>query len=174
MPDTGQLVTVANRMSATTIDVFHEYIHQGKTFYASRYVASLASGASIDLLITVGSLAAHLIPRASCGGEATLQISEQPTVNPVGTAIVPVNRNRTSSTAATTTLTHTPTVSAAGTVLSLDHIPGGTGGSAPGGALRKDAEWVLAPAKTYLVRLTNTSGSAREASLALEWYESNG
>lgn len=72
------------------------------------------------------------------------------------------------------TVTHTPTVTATGSVTLVNGriLPGGTSPQTRvGGGIRQGVEWILAPNTKYLLRVTNGSGSTVAVNVGLEWYE---
>lgn len=155
-----------------TIDTVHERIHRGQLFSVDYLDAALASAGVIEMLVTVPSgVAAHSRITGSAGGDATLKIFESPTVSASGTALTPVDRNRSTANTATLTVTHTPTTTADGTQLMDMLLPGGAGGNAAGSSDDIFGEMILAAGKTYLIRLTNIAGTTKPAHLQLDFYE---
>ena len=162
----------------TTITYPHHEVHSGSTFYASYlspHGSEIANDASLDILIqnsaTKGS---HLFWQVGAGGNAELLFYEDTTTTNLGTALAESNMNRASVKVAGTVVTHTPTVSAAGTLLANYFLPGGSGPKSGGGGVRQGTEWILEKSKVYLLRVTNRSGSAQMQSVVVEWYEESG
>jgi hypothetical protein len=145
----------------------------GRTFYVFkmyRTVAPLAAGASIDIVITsaVGkNLGIGYI--AECGGNAELTVSENVTNIVGGTIFVPFNRNRGSALTSTTGALINPTSLTLGTTVYEELVLGGSGGNAAGASVRGD--YALLDDVSYLFRLTNVTGQAHIASLAIQWVE---
>jgi hypothetical protein len=128
------------------------------------------------MLIVMGSNNSHHANfSVNCGGDAELEIFENPTTSAPGTAINAVNNNRFSPNTADGTYYHTPTVTAAGTPLFATLAPGGAGGNSGGGGTtgesRGGAEFILKTGQTYLVRVTNRAGQAKRVSIAVGFYE---
>lgn len=162
---------VDNTGAIPTISGVHNMTHKGVMSNASRLVVSLSNSTSIEMLVQVGDVPAHLRATVAAGGTSTAFIYEGTTFSGAGTPVSAVNKNRVATTAATVEVTHTPTITLDGTLLSSAVIPGGGHGHAVGGQLSDFEEWVLAPNTVYLVRLTNVSGGAVPASVNLDWYE---
>ncbi len=154
------------------IDSVHFRIHAGKMFQADHVAEGVADAGVIEVLVNVPTdIIAHMAFQASSGGNARLEIFENPTVTGAGTALSELNRNRRSGTTADVVATHTPTTSADGTALSDILVPGGTGGNSAGGVSESFAEWVLKSNEDYLIRLTNIAGTAQPLGLEIDWYE---
>jgi hypothetical protein len=134
--------------------------------------AKLAAGASIDIaMASPTGVIPHITIDALCLGDAELYIYEGSTTSG-GTAFIPISRNRNYavSNPSQVAMVIAPTVTALGTELDAQIIPGGIGKKA-GGGNAGSLEYVLKPLTTYLFRLTNVNGTAHAAHLALEWYE---
>ena len=151
------------------IEYEHHEIHSGSSFTAC-YKAELGNGASADLLVVTPNTTswAHMIYKIDVEAEADITVYEAPTATP-GTAITAYNRNRNSATAATTTVTHTPTEITEGTtIISSAHI--GSGRDVGGGS-RGTHEFVLKQNTKYLYRVTNATTTNNYVSIKLDWYE---
>jgi hypothetical protein len=83
------------------------------------------------------------------------------------------NLKRASANVGTATLKSNVTVTGSGTVLSDAMVPGGTTGQRSGGVsqIRNGIEWILKAGTTYVIRLTNRSGGAVQASISAIFYE---
>ena len=172
----GHLVNVDDIVGALhVIDVLHHEIHEGTAFSTSFKTAddaSLADNGTLIFALTTGAKAIHIISIGVVGGDAEIEILEEPTITD-GTATTVYNRNRTSLIVTTVTVVRDPTVNTDGTLIDNQFIPGGTGGMTLGGAFGPRSEWVFKPSTIYLFRLTNRSGNVQPASLAVGWYEEN-
>lgn len=170
--DDRQVVAGANQPLIIRDDAIQSVI-DGITFYVFntyKTAAPLASGASIDIVIT--SAAGKNIGIgyiAECGGNAELTVSEGVTNIVDGSILIPFNRNRGSSNISTTGVLLNPVSLTLGTTVYEDLILGGTGGNAAGAAVRGD--YALLDDVSYLFRLTNVTGQAHIASLAIQWVE---
>jgi hypothetical protein len=158
--------------SITFISHEHSKIHQGK-FYSLGYSdAALGNGSSLVILATTNSYELHTHITLACGGDASFSVHENPTITSNGSAITPVNHNRTSSKTSTTTFYNTPTLSNNGTLIWSELIVGGSGGITPGGNNAQGIEQtVLAPNTSYVFTLTNTAGTAQPSQIILSYYE---
>jgi hypothetical protein len=155
-----------------TIDAAHHEVHEGEMFYAE-HTASVNNGANMDMLLTIGAKEAHLVFNVSAGGQSSIYLYESPTVAN-GTTVPVYNMKRASLTAALTTVKHTPSVSGVGATPLVNGrvVSGGTSPTTRvGGGIRSGTEWILKPSTSYLLRVTNDSGSTVLINTALEFYE---
>lgn len=161
----------ADRISAAAriLPPFHARIHQGVAFSVSLVDAALGAGADLDMLIRVSG-GAHVQLAASVGADAQIFLFGGPTTSADGSALGVRNRNRFSSTVATTLAFSGPTVTGTGTQLSTAIMPGGAQGQTPGTSGEGFDEWDLNPGD-FLFRLTNLSAQATPASLQINFYE---
>ena len=150
----------------------HANIHRGIMFVAGQSAEGVADDGTIEVLIQVGSTrSCHVQFTGAAGGDHEFELFEGTTFSAAGTSVTPINRNRFSSTAAVTTVTHTPTLTADGTKLVGGLRPGGTGGNSIGSTTKGFAEWMLATDTVYLARLINRAGTAQLLSLEMDFYE---
>jgi hypothetical protein len=158
---------------AIGIDASHVMIHQGRSFHASHIYSAIAAAASAELLIQTGSSAeGHLTVRIGATGQSEVELFEASTFSAAGTAITVRNRKRSKGDGAEDlTVTHTPTITGAGNRIEGAVIPGGSGNFASGGSASARLEWELNENTNYLVRITNTSASAEDISIGVNWYE---
>ncbi len=154
------------------IDTFHHEIHEGETFIASHLDINLADNGTLILHLAPGPTFSHLVFSGACGGDATVELMENPTITG-GAAVNERNMKRTAAEPGDTVVLEDPTINNPGTMILDALIAGGTGGNAAGGflGLREQSEFILDPDKTYAVRLTNIAGNTKAASLIVQWYE---
>lgn len=155
-----------------TIDTVHHEVHEGEMFTVE-HSASVTNTNSLDILFTIGNKTAHTGISVSAGGQITGYLYEAPTASG-GTALTIYNMNRTSSNVSEAIATHTPTVSATGSVALINGrvLPGGaTNQTRVGGSARTGAEWILKSNTKYLLRITNTSGGTIVINPVIEFYE---
>lgn len=171
----GEQVIAGADAPVIMVDVNHQRNHDGRAFYAYKLApdsAPLAALASIDIVMaSPAGVYPHLTVEGLCLGDAELYIYEG-TSTTGGTAFTPINRNRNYaiSNPSEVAMVINPTVTAVGTEIDAEIIPGG-GGKKSGGGTAGSLEYVLKPLTNYLFRLTNVNGVAHAASLTLEWYE---
>jgi len=171
----GEQVIAGADAPVIMVDVNHQRNHDGRAFYAYKIApdsAPLAALASIDIVLaSPAGVYPHLTVEGLCLGDAELYIYEG-TSTTGGTAFTPINRNRNYaiSNPSEVAMVINPTVTAVGTEIDAEIIPGG-GGKKSGGGAAGSLEYVLKPLTNYLFRLTNVNGVAHAASLTLEWYE---
>jgi hypothetical protein len=130
----------------------------------------LADGANFDIAIAFG---AGLEPKVSiegvCQGDAMGYLYEGATVTG-GTALTPLNLNRTSTNTSNSAALLNPTVSNTGTLIGNYLLIGGQGKKAAGGDI-SSASLIFKPLTTYLLRMTNVSGADHAAEIIVTWYE---
>lgn len=171
----GEQVIAGADAPVIMVDVNHQRNHDGRAFYAYKIApdsAPLAALASIDIVLaSPAGVYPHLTVDGLCLGDAELYIYEGTSTNG-GTAFTPINRNRNYaiSNPSEVAMVINPTITAVGTEIDAEIIPGG-GGKKSGGGTAGSLEYVLKPLTNYLFRLTNVNGVAHAASLTLEWYE---
>ena len=169
----GNYVVAGADAPAIMVDVNHQRNHDGRAWFAYKVYpdsAKLADAASIDIVLAAASgVIPHMTIDALCLGDAELYIYEGTSATG-GTAFTPINRNRNYTTSSQVAMIVNPTVTALGTQIDAQILPGGAGKKA-GGGTAGSLEYVLKPLTNYLFRLTNVNGTAHAASLQLEWYE---
>lgn len=155
-----------------TIPVEHLLVHMGLV-YSLDYTASLANGASLNIHIAVPKeYDLHTEFSVLVGGDGLLYMYEEPVLSNNGTLLTPVCQNRDFAVAMGTKFYHTPTVTSVGTALINGRIiPGGSGPQSVGHIARAGAEWLLGADKSYLVRVTNSSGNTQAYGLSFQVYE---
>ena len=134
------------------------------------FASPLPAGSSINIAIAFPSGVQPIFSiQGLCAGDAMGYLYEGSSVTG-GTSIVPINKNRNSTTASQGVALLNPTVNSLGTVLLSQILIGGSGKKASGGQT-SESDLVLKPLTTYLFRLTNVNGTAHAAEMILEWYE---
>lgn len=144
-------------------NVEHSRVHRGQMFSVDTVDLTLADAGVIDILMRVpAGKTAHLKSFIGIGGDARLEIFENPTTSADGSAQTVVNRNRASAITSNVLVFEGPTVGGTGTKIG-DLI-------VPGAAVPPDGEFVL-DENDYLFRLTNLSGAEKKANLRINFYE---
>ena len=172
--ESGRFAIIGADSPMVTVDVNHQRNHDGRAWFAWQLypeASKLAAGASCNIVLAAGpDSRVHLTVDALLMGDAELYVYEGAT-STGGTAFTPVNRNRNYSTSTSNVaMVINPTVTATGTLLDAQFLPGGVGKKAGGGDAQS-LELVLKPLTNYLVRMTNVNGADHPGHLALEWYE---
>lgn len=152
------------------LDVNHLRLHEGRAFNAYKYLAELAAGANLDIVITsnVGTTP-HFIFNASCSQNCLITWYEGATASG-GTVFTPQNRNRESTRISQTGVLISPTVSATGTQFYQEYLSAGDSKKASGSGTFS-YEYVLQDNVSYLFRLSNIGAAAAATYVSLEWYE---
>lgn len=141
----------------------------GKLWTANRYVASVGATSTTDVTITqTATNVAYAKISISSSQISVVSIYEGTTVSNAGTAITSYNRNRSVAGSASSTVHHTPTVSAAGTEILPSFLLSGS----TTGPIAVVGSWLLKADTKYLIRLTNNGASAAAVGIFIEWYES--
>tara|TARA_R110000764_G_scaffold36736_1_gene81952 strand:+ start:20741 stop:21325 length:585 start_codon:yes stop_codon:yes gene_type:complete len=171
-----QIVTVDSHDNALVIiDALHANIHRGIMYTASMQGAVLSDGV-LEIILQVGADEFHAAFNGAVSQNMIAQIYEGVTFSAAGTSLPCFNRDRESANTATMAITHTPTLTLDGTLMTDIFIPGGAKSTASGGTAASFNEWELAPNTDYLLRISNTvvsPASAGHAGIDVEFYEPN-
>ena len=165
--------------AVTVINEAHRLIHDGYFFDCSGIVASVANGASSDILLKLpAGTFGHLTFMEYSVGDSPCDVFfyEGTTVSADGTAANVRNHNRSASDTSNTGIYTGPTVTDVGTLLHTRYIPGAAAPGQSSGTMvaGEDAEWVLGNATSatnYMWRITNNSGGAIKLSFHMNGYE---
>jgi len=163
----------------TTIGEDHRMIHDGAAFTFIDYTASLANGASRDILLVIpAGCYPHFrkLEATVSDGPVSALLYEDVTTSADGTPITTgmYNNNRASTNVSKCSIYHTPTVTDLGTMLHQHHVfSSGAPGVANAAGVLNDVEneIILKAGTKYLLRLTNTSGAAISTELHTFHYE---
>lgn len=160
-----------------SITTDHAAIHGGIAFtVAHKFTIAAAGSAYLEFIVPAGAYV-HFKPVAmqTDAPKVLVQVIEAPTVTPGTTGKTPMNRRRIGTPTVSVVTVHTdPTGVSGGTVIDQDYIGGGTGAggsSVSGGMGINENEWVLNPATTYLVKVTNGGSGSADVNIKLFWYE---
>jgi len=160
--DDGKIVTTAYE---------HEKIHSGDMFFHSIVYSGVGNGASVYLGWNTGSHQEHINFEVIAGGAVDIYWFED-SVFTGGTQHSAVNKNFTSTNECESTFYQSPNVTNQGTLILSRYLAGGnTAQTRIGGSGRTYNEWVLNSNSSYLMKITNTSGSSTIINLILEYYE---
>lgn len=169
----GEQVLISSNYGMPSESPFGVNALEGNSFVVGHtypFSAKLADGANFQIAIAFGSgVEPKLNIEGICVGDAMGYLYENATVSG-GTSLTPVNVNRTSTNTSNSAVLLNPTVSSTGTLLGQYLLVGGTKKKATGGDI-SSAAFVLKPLTTYLLRMTNVSGSAQAAQIDVFWYE---
>jgi hypothetical protein len=169
------MASLISRAMITVIDTVHRRGHAGGLYSTSKLFPAVADSSTAEILLKLNSnLDWHIGFQVYVEGAATFEIFESPTITLDGAAVSLTNKNRSSSNVADGTAFSGPTISATGTSLETDYIPGGQGphrSGGSGGSGPRQQEWIFKKGLNYLLRVTNTSGSASDISIAAGFYE---
>lgn len=170
----------------TTISEMHRLIHDGMFYDVSGIVASLASGASLDICMRFDAgVVGHMTQMEYSVEDAPCDIFfyEDCVYTPAtGTPVNMRNHNRVAGTGTPgdnpsgMEMVESPTVTDVGTLIHSRYVPsaGGVGGLASGSMVAgENAEWIVGnptQATHYLWRVTNNSGVAIKLSYHFNGY----
>lgn len=166
-----------SNVNSVVLDYIHNTVHHGDYYQIGYYAAGVLNNANIALLIKNGIKPIHCVIAGSSGGDAIINVYEDPTITTNGTRIEAYNQNRSSTNIASGSYYHTPTISANGNnaVPPNVYIPGGSGGNSFGGSgggpVRQGAELILAKNKNYYIVLQNIAGTAQKLNILVGFYE---
>jgi len=162
--------TITN--SILVIEYDHHEVHQGSMFTVDWYPGDVSAAASANLFIVTPNTTkwAHIVPEVSSENESTFYIYEGASYASSGTQIVPINKNRNSSTVSTCFVNHTPSTPSISGATLIRTIHWGSS-KAYGGFDRNALEFILKQNTTYLFQVVNNSGGASWTHIMLIWYE---
>jgi hypothetical protein len=158
------------------IPTVHHQVHEGETFRVwliTPHGSLIPNDGFVDLVLTVGVTRwPHIVFFIGFGGDCEFNLYRSPNFNLDGTLQVPYNmKDQATADVSTLTARWNPTVNAVGTEILGEFFAGGTGGNSSGGAIRRDTEDIWRLGTSYLVRITNRAGNAKQFSLLAQWYE---
>jgi len=154
--------------SLQIIDYGHHQIHDGDTFTVNNN-ATRGSGEQSRFLIQVPSgYYPHVLLAMRTTGEANGTLWEAASFTNAGVAMTSRNHNRAATDSSFITITHTPTISATGTLIDQAHIGSGV---RAGGEGRSDGEWILDPAKGPYLVILHSEAASNDVSFHAIWYE---
>jgi len=166
-------VLVSADYALPTVSPLGANLMEGNSYtlgHAYPFSAGLADSANFDIAIAFGAgVEPKLNIEGLCVGNAIGYLYEGATATG-GTALTPVNLNRTSTSTSNSAAILNPSVSNTGTLLGTYILIGGVKKKATGGDI-SSASFILKPLTTYLLRMTNVSGQAQAAEMILTWYE---
>ena len=166
----------------------HMQIHKGNLHTVSLKQADgtqFADNGDLGMLIdTTGQTTElHTVWEVAAGGDAEFSAIENVTwaasAETGGGTLTPINHNRVKGNKTITAeffgyssnLANTYATTESDITLFTEWMQGGTGPQAQGGGGRGDHEWVLAPNKKYVFKLTNRAGGAKDGSIQCTFYE---
>lgn len=151
-----------------TLDYVHHEAHAG-SYYGYCENVNLGNAAVRDILISVPDTNRwpHLLWKVRSSGEANLTIYEGATTSNDGTGVTEINHNRNSTNTSLTQIFFTPTLTATGAVICLEHF--GAGQNA-GGESRGEQELILKQNTKYLFRIVSEAAD-NDISTMFGWYE---
>jgi hypothetical protein len=159
------------RSALTIQSTEHGRIHAGEMFTAG--VNNAALGAAGFLYIQLNVAAGFEVHAKAVefynSLAATFDLLEAPTVTDGVTALVPFNRDRTSTKAPNSLLFSNPTSITPTTILEALNFTGSLLNNI--GPQNNDLEWILKPSTKYIFRLQNNGGGAATAFMKIHFYE---
>lgn len=139
----------------------------GRVWTATHVNTSLATATNIDVMLRTGaSNFAFPTILVAATQPISWSLHEDTTVSAEGTALTAYNRNRATAGSPVGAATHTPTISAVGTVLLNGILVPTSAGLFP-----IVQGWQLKTNSRHLLRGSNNSGSTASVSVFISWYE---
>jgi hypothetical protein len=143
-------------------DLLARKIDEGLAFSATHTV-TVGTGTAVSVLIVTPATGTyHLVAECECKKAGTFTLQEAPNTT-VGTAVTGVNLNRQSTKTDTLSLTHTQTLTSAGTVLE-NHVIGGISGPTA-----RTRSYLLNVSTRYIARFT-ADATTSETVINLFYY----
>ena len=162
----------ASTHALQTISYEHHEVHSG-SHYEIRINKDVANAGTYNLAFTTPDTTKwiHMVFGVSVELEADIVLSENITSFTGGSAVTPINNNRNSTNTSGLVDMEFDTTPTMGSPATLAHMVLGSGRSI-GGEARASSEIVLKQNTTYLLVISNQSGSAaNETNIFLNWYE---
>ena len=176
----SQAVSIENAEFDTVTDalvvmeVEHHEIHEGD-FYEVPNIINITNGNTYAIsILTNATKQVHFKTEklASSGEKISIGLQEGVTIAG-GSAVIPINHNRTSTKTSSVVVKTGVTLSTAGTTVSVGYIGGGTGvgGNSNGGDSSVSNEYILKTSTNYGVVIVNNGVGASTVLTSLQWYE---
>lgn len=137
--------------------------------------AVTGGGGTMEILVRTGSVD-DIITTAlggfmSSGGEALLEVFQNPTLTADGTPLGQLQVNQLSTNTPKSTVFHTPTITADGTRIFRVLVNGGSTGNAIGGSSSPFQRLLTLPDTDYLIRGTNRAAGAQAIGINISMIE---
>lgn len=163
--------------SQSVIDTVNAHLHEGRVFSATE-VVSIPAASPENFLIKVPSAAVQLAPphgvfRITASGTVVFVFYEGAIVAADGTELSKINRSRLSPRTSQLGIFNGTTISNDGVQLLAGLLLGGSPASS-GVSASFENEVIGNFDTNYLLRVTNTGGSAVDVALQFTWYEGAG
>jgi hypothetical protein len=147
-----------------TIDIAHHEIHEGN-HYATSYYEKVGASTAINVLITVGSKAIHMVGEIVTDAPGMATFSRSPDATASGaTTITCYNNNGNSSNITDTSIVATTDYTSSGTIL-RNYLLGSASGAANkvtvGSTSGEVNEAILPTGGSYLIRFVADGASTR-------------
>ena len=159
----------------TTINVDYYNLHKGKYFTHAEHFDILTTASNKFTILTPATGHIHLRPTfiSPNADKLTMNYYEGSSGNSGGSAITPMNRDRTSSAVSGVTFKSGVTVTTNGTKLTESYLAGseGIGQTRSGSALSPTQEWVLKPSTLYTFEFVNGSTATNTVFVEFQWFE---
>ena len=154
----------------TSIKAVHYRIKNSKEWFSGHCWTAVADGASVYFHIKSGAKTVHGVGTVSSDAKCYIYLYEAPTLTNNGTGLTEYCMNRETDVSPTAAMFRDPAVSDDGTELACEVL--GTAGkfTATGGVV-DGAYWILDHDKSYLIKVTNKSGTNSDISVGYEWHE---
>ena len=166
----GDEVFIWDNGAIVCTDAVHKRIIDSEEFLSSYCFIDVADDASVYLHIKTGDKTLHGNVSIESDGKCYGNLYENPTITDDGTGLLENCLNRETIVVPESTIFYTPTVSADGTCIEC-RLLGAAGMFTASGGNITDAYWLLDHNKSYLVKITNKSGSASDICINLQWHE---
>ena len=155
------------------IDTFHHQTHEGNSYtYPFVDIDVDIAAPKYILLRTPDTLEEqHLTISVGADGVAEAELFENPTVNVVGAARTPINRNRRSTNASNVLMYEDPTIGLDNVQLAhMDFGAAGQGMRKLTGAASMRDEFILNRNEDYVIKVTVTADDTH-VNIQPDWYE---
>lgn len=158
------------------IPVEHHEVHENDAYNVNHVFAGVANDAVAAIQIkTPANRDLHLkrIEPYITGAKGIFEIVEAPTLTDGTTPVAVINQSRTGTPPASDAVAYSdPSGISGGTVLETRTFGGGgEGKKAPAGSRPIEMEFILRRSTTYLLRVTNKSGTEETIDIWAFWYE---
>lgn len=145
-------------------------IHLGKEFIYSHLFLTPAAGSAGVMIDIPSSISPHMVWSVAGGADLLVELYETPTVSASGTSGCIWNFNRSSPSVAAASMAASPTITATGSILLSNFVPGGADNKATGGAVRQETDWILNTG-SYLLAASNLGAGEENISILIELHE---